>query len=588
MGEGRRLLFGALIVASLIGCTKQPVDGGKKILNLVVNTNIKGLDPASLSDRISGNATAQIFESLYGYHYLKRPLTLVPILAATMPVISKDRKTYRIPLKHGVFFHDDPAFPGGKGREMTAHDFVYSWKRVADPRNMSEAYYNIEGKIVGLTEWARGVKSGKTTYETEVPGLRAVDDHTVEIKLTKAFPQFPGIMALVPLAVVAQEAVKKYGAEIVNHPVGTGPFRLVRAEDWVRNSKLTLTKNPNYRNETYPTEGEADDTAKGLLADAGKRLPLVDYVVFNELIEDQPRWLNGVSGHLDIFDIPNDSFAAAVKDMKSLSPELAKKGISLDIVPELGLSFFGFNMKDPTIGKSKKLRQAFAYAINSKQYIEKFSNGRGLPAQSMIPPGIDTYDPSYQNPFRTFDLEKAKQLLAEAGYKDGKGLPELTYDAQNDTKGRQIAEFVRYALQAIGVKVKIVSATFPELLKKIYAGRGQIFQLGWGAAYADPQAFFMAFYGPNRPPGPNLAFYDNKQFDELYDRAIVMEPSKERTSLYRKMRDMVVDDAVWAFNSHRLNYRLIQPWVRNFKWRELGPDIYQYMNIDLEEKARRM
>lgn len=558
------------LTLSLLSCTKKEATNSKKVLNLVFRVNVGGLDPAGVSDRISATVIAQIFDSLYQYNYKKLPYTLEPSLASGLPEISKDRKTYRIRLKSNVFFHDDPAFLNGKGRELKASDVVYSWKRLADPRNRSEAYFVIENKIVGLTEWARGVKAGKTDYDSAVPGLRAVDDRTLEIKLEKPCPYFTQIIAMPTLSVVAREVIEKYSLEVLNHPIGTGPFLLARPEDWVRNSKMTLVKNPNYREEIVD----------------GKKLPLVDSIVFNELIEDQPRWQNGITGKLDIFDIPNDNFAAAVKDQRSLSPEMQAKKLGLDIAPELGLTYLAFNMRDPVVGKNKKLRQAISLAFDSKVYIEKFLNGRGIPAQSMVPPGIDTYSESYLNPYRTYDLAKAKRLLEEAGFKDGEGAPELVFDTLGDTKSRQIAEFVSYSLQPLGLRTKISTNTFPELLKKMGSGRLQMFNLGWGAVYPDPQAFFMAFYGPNRSPGPNGTSYENKEYDSMYELAIAMEPSRARDALYRNMRDILVEDCVWIFNAHRLGYSLRQGWVRNYKPHELALNIYKYVELDLEEKAR--
>lgn len=584
---GMKKIFAILFLLSSNGSQAATTAADVKTVNSVFKVNVKTLDPAAVSDLYSGIAVAQIFESLYQFHYLKRPLQLEPALAVAMPTISKDKRTYTIHLKKGVYFHEDPAFgtTGERKRELKAQDVVYSWKRLADPKNMSEAYFLIEGKFEGLAEWAKNLKTGTATYDTEVSGLRAVDDHTLVIKLVKPFPQLAQVMAMPALSIVAREVVEKYGAEIGNHPVGSGPFRLVSSIDWIRNSKMTLRRNANYRSETYPIEGEVSDRANGLLKDAGRKLPLVDTLIFHELIEDQPRWQNGVTGKFDLFDIPNDNFASAVKSQTELSPELTSKGIALDVSPELGLNYIGFNMKDPIVGTNKKLRQAISLAFDSKVYIEKFLNGRGVPAQFAVPPGIDTYDPSFENPYRKTNIEKAKKLMSEAGFTTGAG-PELTFDGLGDAKSRQIAEYVAYSVQPLGIKLKIRTSTFPELLKKMSEGKTQLYALGWGAVYPDPQAFFMAFYGPNRPPGPNGTSFQSNAYDALYDRAILMEPSKLRTDLYRKMRDILVEECVWVYNTHRLFYQLRQPWIKNYKPNEIALNTYKYLDVDTAIKTR--
>lgn len=579
------LLAGAVAIAlAITGCTKKRFSETDNTLNLVLPANVKGLDPLSANDQYSATVIMQMYEGLLQYNYLKRPFTLEPSLADGMPEVSKDGLTYTFKIKKGVKFHDNAAFKDGKGREVTANDFVYSWKRLADPRNASEGFWIFDGKIKGLNEWGQMLKAEKANYDTPVEGLQATDANTLVIKLTGVYHQLPYVLAMPFSAVVPKEAVDKYGREFLNNPVGTGPFVLEKSSDWVRNSKISLKKNPNYRPSTYPTEGAPGDAEKGLLADAGKSLPFVDGLVFNEIVEDQPRWQNGLKGNFDWFTIPKDNFDAAVKE-NSLSTDLASKGMTLDITPALDVTYVGFNMLDPILGKNKLVRQAISRAYDNKTYIQKFLNGRGLAAQSPIPPGIDGFEESFKNPNAQFDVAAAKALLAKAGYPDGKGLPEFTYEALSDSTARQGAEFFSQAMAAIGIKIKINSNTWPQFQEKIKGQKAQLFGIAWGADYPDAQNFFQLFYSKNKSPGPNDTSYNNPEFDKIYEQSLKLAAGEERTKLYRKLRDIVAEDTPWMFNAHRLGYRLKHGWVQNFKWTEVAYDYPKYIRIDSKKRA---
>jgi oligopeptide transport system substrate-binding protein len=587
------LAFRALVVAGSIAtilminsCTRKN-GAADATLNLIFKVNVKGLDPAGTSDYYSAMVIAQIYEPLLTYNYLKRPLELEPALAAEMPKVSADGLTYTIKIRPGVRFQNDDSFKDGVGREVVAKDFIYSWMRMADPRNTSEAFFVIDGKIKGLNEWAKLVSQGKADYETPIEGLRAPDSQTLLIQLNQPYYQLPGVLAMASMSVVPREAVEKYGKEFLNHPVGTGPFLLAKPSDWVRNSKMTLTKNPNYRTVTYPSVGAAGDAEAGLLKDAGKKLPLVDHVVIQELTEEQPRWQNGLKGNSDWFDIPSDSFDGAVKG-KSLEPALAKNGMHLDISPGPDVSYVGFNMDDPLLGRSRELRQAISMAFDSPTYIKTFTNGRGIAAQGAVPPGIETYSDDYRNPYRQYDVEKAKTLLAKAGYPGGKGLPELEFEMLSDTKSRQTAEYFLHAMEKIGVRVKLNSNSWVELLTKFKARRAQIFAVGWTAVYPDPQAFFMAFYSKNASPGPNATNFFNKNYDRIYEAALLLPPGNKRSKLYFQLRDILAEECVWIFNLHRLNYRIVHGWVENFKANEIALDFAKYIRINSEKRGQLM
>lgn len=567
------------------GCTSK-VDDKDTTLNIAVKANVKGLDPLRANDLYSSMVIAQMFEGLLQYHYLKRPLELQPALADGMPVASADGLTHTFKIKKGVKFHDNAAFKDGKGRELVAQDFIYSFKRLADPKNGSEGFWIFDGKIKGLNEWAAAMKDGKATYDTPVEGLSAPDANTLVIKLIKPYYQLYYVLAMPFAGAVPKEAVDKYGEEFLNNPVGTGPFMLKNASDWVRNNKITLVKNPTWRGEQFPSEGEAGDKEKGLLEDAGKPLPFAEKLVFTELLEDPPRWQNFMKGNFEYVEIPKDNFETTVQktDRKKLIPDLTAKGMTLDVTPNLDVTYIGFNMKDPILGKNKALRHAMAMAQDNATLIDKFYNGRGILAQGPIPPGISSYDANFKNPY-AYNLEKAKAELAKAGFPGGKGLAELTYESLSDSTARQQSEFLVQNMAAIGIKVRVNPNTWPQFQEKIKTGKAQFFGIAWGADYPDAQNFFQLFYSKNASPGPNDSAFSNAEFDKLYEQALNLPPGAARDALYVKMRDIVVEESPWLFNIHRESYKVLQGWLKNFKWSDIGNDFPKYLRVDPKKRA---
>jgi len=269
--------LGPLMAAALVGsCLFTPGcggsgDAGENVFNYYEPSNLKGLDPMMASTMYSHRAVSNLYEGLLQYSYLKRPYQVEPQLATEMPKISEDGLTYTFKVKKGVMFHDDPCFPEGKGRELKAQDLVYQWKRVADMKNVSEGWWIFKGKIKGLDEWREKTKEVKGAehaklYDEPVEGFQTPDDYTVVIKLTEPYPQLLYILTMGYTKAVPREAVEHYGKEFLNHPVGTGPFKL---KSWIKGSKLVYVRNEKWRGETYPSEGEAEDAKNGLLEDKG-------------------------------------------------------------------------------------------------------------------------------------------------------------------------------------------------------------------------------------------------------------------------------------------------------------------------------
>lgn len=558
-------------------CTKN-TKSNEKILYVTAPSDIKGFDPMMASDVGSAAQIAKIYEGLLTYHWLKIPYELIPNLAEAMPEVSKDGLIYTFKIRKGVLFQDDAAFPNGKGRELTAADFVYSIKRHADAKNQSTGWWIFDGKIKGLNEWReKYAKLDHVNYDDDVEGLKAIDKYTLQFKLAKVFPQFMYALAMPFSYVVAKEVVEKYGKEFINHPVGTGPFRLPVFD---QGKRLVFTKNPSFREKYYPTE--ASDEFKSMLKDAGKKLPLIDKIVVDVIIESQPAWLKFNKGEIDYLGIPKDNFNSAIKN-NQLSSNLSEKGISLSITPSLDVYFYGFNF-DHKIFHNLNLRKAMSLAFDQKMLNEIFYNNTGFPAQSTVPPGIAGNDPSFKNEFKGPNLELAKKYLIDAGYPNGKGLPEITLDTFSSTSARQKAEFFQKQMEKIGIKIKIQTNLSPELQVKIKKRSVMMIDYGWIGDYPDAENFLQIFYGPNSAPGANSANYNNPEFNKMYEKISKMQDSPERTAQYKQMNYFLANDVAAIFTVHTQSYILQQKWIQNYHESDFIFDFHQYLNIDLKEK----
>lgn len=567
---------------------------GKKIVYHFRTQAYKTLDPHKQFDSASADTIQNVYDTLLQYHYLKRPYQMVPNLLEKMPEKQEDGVTYIFTLKKGIKFNDDPVFPGGKGRELVIDDVIYSLKRFSDANVNSLSYILIQGFIVGLDEFreqTRKLGVGKYNYDTmNVEGLKKIDQYTMAMKLTR-----PNPLALFPFAssttsIVCREAVEKYGDEFQNHPVGTGPFYIKQNS---RRGVMILAKNPDYH-QTYPTEGDPGDTEKGLLADAGKKLPLIDEVHMPLIEEAQPAMLKFRKGQLDMIGLSKDDFnKMAVKHPDgsfSLKEEYAKK---YRLTTEVGLdmTYMGFNLNDPIVGgeKGRPLRQAIAYALDTQQWIDLLLNGRGVTVKTVVPYPIagSQKDMGDDFTFYTPNQEMARKKLAEAGYPDGKGLPELTIMQRSTSKdARQQFEFVRNELAQVGIKVKAEFLTFSAYLKKVESGNFQITDSAWAADFPDAENFYQLLYGPNKTPGPNLSNFANAEYDKLYEETRFMENGPERFKIFRRMAEIVRDELPIFPRFTRIAFGLYQPWVNNYKRNMMADSPYMYYSVDPNKKMQ--
>jgi|GEM_PF-23722 len=575
----------ALLLPVLAGCNNPhsaPLhEKGPDGAPWIVSYRNLGDDPRTLDPQVSydvlGNVViSQLYESLLQYSPFKTdPFELEGALAESAPRLAHGADGalyYEVRLKRGIRFHDDPCFPGGEGREVTAQDVAYAFQRISDPKVECPVFSTLAEFIVGMKPAFEAAQaSGAFDYDEPIKAVTILDSHTLRINLIKPYPQLLYWLAMPFTAPIPREAVEYYHGregrdQFRFHPVGTGPYRLAQ---WARGRLLRLARHPHYNATRFPEGGwpAADDARLAPLA--GKPLPFVDEIQLTTIREVVPAWLLFRQGYLDRFGVPADVFNAVVTTTQTLSREYEARGVKLFKDTDLTTFYLQFNMEDPVVGKNRKLRQAISMAYDAERNNAIFHNGIYLKAEQILPPGMIGYDAAFRNVYRDFNLEKAKALLAEAGYPDGidpeTGSPlELTLDVVGDSSlARRRAEFDQSQITHLGIRCRVVENTWESFQNKMNSGNFQMNTgSGWHADYPDAENFFALFYSKNMPlQGNNNTRFSNPEFDRLFEEMATMENSPRRNAIISEMVNILVEECPIIVLVHPVIYSLNQPWL---------------------------
>ncbi|HSC23329.1 MAG TPA: ABC transporter substrate-binding protein [Casimicrobiaceae bacterium] len=579
------------ICSCALACGVQAADM-RKTLHVAFPVAEGGFDPQAINDTYSDALCTAIFDPLYRYDYFARPVALEPNTADGLPEITDGGRTYTIKVRRGIYFAADAAFDG-KRRELTAEDYVYSIKRVLDPKVRSYWLYLFEGSLVGLDEpLARARKSGRFDYDEPIEGLQALDRYTLRLRFREPDYGFKWWLTTSSFAAVAREVVERYqdaSHRVMEHPVGTGPYRL---KSWTRGQRIQLDANPDFRDERYPAPATADANdaaiAKGL---AGRSLPLVGNVDVAVVEEAQPRMLSFDRGQLDYVSVPA-SLSATVLDGDRLRPALAKRGVVLHRSPEPSLGFFFFNMDDPVVGGYEPaklaLRRAIAMGYDRPADIRELSNGQAMPADQPVPPGLFGHDPSIGIAL-AHDAAAARALLERFGYRDrdGDGYREtpdgrtltIVKGSTTDAAARASDELWKRSMDAIGIRITFLKNKWPELNKMTEAGQMMMWGLGWISGVPDGAAFYSYLVSRNIGTS-NDARLRLPEYDRLYDRARVLPDGAERNAIFRKMNELIAAYAPWIVADYPYRNDLAQPWLRGFKPNPFQRAQWAYYDVD--------
>ena len=641
-------------------------DAGKSILYSAFEERPKHLDPARSYSENEYVFLGNIYEPPLTYHYLKRPYQLIPESAAELPTVryfdAQGRELpamaeatqiavseYEIRLKPGVRYQPHPAFARdaqGKARyipidpkeldgigkfqdfaetgsrEVTAADYVYQIRRLAHPRVQSPILGLMADYIIGLKDLAKALGKDakdmpKDAYldigKYDFPGAYVVGKSTYRIRIKGKYPQFHYWLAMPFFAPVPEEAERFYrqpGMAERNftldwQPVGSGAYYLAENDP---NRVMRLQRNPYFRDDFYPTQGDPGDREAGLLADAGKRLPMVDTVIYSLEKEDVPYWNKFLQGYYDASGVSSDSFDQAIRmnadGEPDLTPDMRNRGIQLSTAARPSLSYMGFNMLDPVVGglseRARKLRQALSIAIDYDEFISIFLNGRGLPGQGPLPPGIFGYREGAagvnpvvyewkQGKQARRALAEAKKLLAEAGYPDGRDLKTgqpltLYFDtAASGPEAKSRMDWFRKQFAKLNIQLVVRATDYNRFQDKMLKGSEQIFEWGWNADYPDPENFLFLLYGPNKKVGSggeNAANYQNPEFDRLFEQMKDMDNGPERQVVIDQMIKLAREDAPWIYAFHPKSFGLRHAWVKNAKPNLMAHNLLKYRRID--------
>ena len=622
----------------------------------------KHLDPARSYSSNEYAFIAQIYEPLFQYHYLKKPYQLVPLAAKEMPKLlyldhnfknTKDKNNiayvkYTLKIKKGILYQNHPAFykvendykyhnlneieldkidtiqdfENESTRELVSDDYIYQIKRLADYKNHSPISGVMQEYILGFSEYIKKIEEFKHSSNFDrvkfiksnpIKGIKKIDDYTFSIILKKQYPQFIYWLAMPFFSPMpwegdlfySQTELQKKNITLNWFPIGTGPFKLTENNP---NLRMVLERNKNFRMEVYPSLDDKIVRRKIISYNKDKVIPFIDKAIYSLEKEQIPRWNKFLQGYYDNSGIASDNYDQAISlnnagDI-SLNNDLKDKGIYLTTATAASTYYIGFNMLDSVVGgesyRSKLLRQAITIAIDYDEYISIFTNGRGILAQSPLPPGIFGYQDGKRDYNKTLfkkkngeivkkDIEEARKLLAKAGYDNGidtkTGKPLILYFEATGAGADTYAflNWLRKQFKKINIQLVTRVTDYNRFQEKMINGTGQIFQWGWNADYPDPENFLFLLYSKNgkvKFGGENASNYNSNEFDKLFKKMKNMQNSPERKKIIKEMLEIIQVDSPWIWGFHPKSFSLSHAWVGNTESNLMANNTLKYKDIN--------
>jgi ABC-type transport system substrate-binding protein len=577
-----------------------PAAAAQKVLRYSMRIAETGFDPAQISDLYSATLLANIFDAPFALEFLARPVRVRTNTAAGPVEVSADFKTFTVRIRPGIYFADDPVFKGVR-RELVAADYVYAIKRHFDPRWKSARLSLFEvNQLVGLDALRAAALKGKPfDYDHEVEGIRALDRYTLRFQLGVANPRFSDELLSDPAVsgAVAREVVEAYADHIMEHPVGTGPFKL---GTWRRSSLIAFDRNPGFRDEFYNEEAPPDDPmAQAAVAKLkGRKLPLVDRVEVSVIEQSQPRWLAFLNGETDFLEQVPEDFSYVAMPNNRIAPNLAKRGLHAIRYARNDVTLSYFAMENPVLGgygaAKVALRRALALAVNTDEEIRVVRRGQAIIAQGPIAPGTWGYDAAFKSEMGDYDTARAKALLDLSGYvdRDGDGWRDqpdgsplvIEYATQPDDLSRQLITQWKKNMDAIGVRIVFRTAQWPENLKASRTGKLMMWGLAWSAG-PDGEGFLSLGYGPEKGQS-NHARFDLPEFNRLYELQHRLPDGPERMVAMTEAKKLMIAYMPYKMHTHRVWTDLAQPWVVGYHRNVFLRDFWKFIDIDRAVLAR--
>lgn len=464
-------------------------------------SGVNSLDPAFSKDQATMWIDNQIFNGLV---QVDKYLNIKPCLAKSWTV-SDDGLIYTFKLHENVYFHEHELFKSKEERKLTAHDVVYSFARILDP------------KVASPGAWIFSDKIAKTD------GFKAIDDYTFQLKLTKPFRPVLGILSMQYCSVVPKKIVEHYGKDFRANPIGSGPFKM---KHWKEGDVLILEKNPNYWEKNT----------------AGKQLPLLDgvRVTFNE--NKQAAYLEFTKGTTDFMSGIDPSFKDELLNKNGELKENLKGKMVLEKSAYLNTEYLGFLMdtnKNPIL-KDKRIRQAINYGFDREKMVRFLRNNVGVPATAgFIPKGLPSFNADAVKGY-TYNPEKARQLVKEAGFSPQNPMPQILLETTSSYL--DLCTFIQKELENIGIKLRLETLPPSSLREKTSKSQSDFFRASWIADYPDAESFLTILYG-DYPAPPNYTRFKNAEYDKLYQQALLENNNDKRYKLYHKMDRVLIEEA---------------------------------------------
>lgn len=631
-------VVGVFIVSTLVACSNNPypeADSDRKILYRTMRGSPpKTLDPAVAYSVVDHLVTGAVYATLLDYDYLARPYRLIPGIAEEIPEeVAAGDGTYSLSfrLRPDLHYDDDPCFvlgtPGATSRPIRAADVAFQLMRIADP-SVGSPVAAVFNRVVGFedfTERLQAMRGADPLFAAQrideqyraaggIEGVVAHSDRDLEIVLADTFPQLAYWFAMEFTTPLPWEAVAYYDGEegrdvFSEHAVATGPFRITRYD---KRTRIALRRNENWYGirhpewrapaATYPTEGSEEDVAAGLLDPkyVGQPLPFLEGVEIVHEKESIPGFNKFLQGYYDYAEIIEETFDQVVAE-GGLTPAMVDMGVHLSKEPDPAVYYIGFNMDDPVVGRdggqrSRLLRQAMSLAIDSDEFIRLFFNDRGLPAESPLPPGIFGHEAGLGNPYRKFDLKRARALLADAGYprgidpETGRPLRIGFTTAYTSARAGLRYQFFVDSWRRIGIDVEISSSNYNQFQDVLRRGAYQTFFFGWGADYPDPENFLFLLYGElakSKSGGSNSTNFDDPKYNELFLEMRNMANGPQRLAIIRQMLEILRVERPWIELFVPEEYVLSQGWLRNHRAFGMSIPMFRYLDIDAPVRAER-
>jgi oligopeptide transport system substrate-binding protein len=519
--------FAGLMSLFLVSCRSTQEDPDLTVFRYNEASNISSLDPVYARNQANIWATAQLFNSLVR---LNESLDIEPAIAKSWEV-SEDGLSYTFFLREDIFFHDDPCFPSAKGRRVVANDFVFSLGRLVNP------VLNAPGA------WVMNQVERTTDGKLHIS---APNDTTLTIRLQQAFPAFPGLLSMQYCSVVPHEAIAKYGQDFRKHPVGTGPFRFAY---WKEGVKLVFRKNENY----FESEGT-------------QQLPYLDAVAISFIIDRQTAFLEFIKGNLDFLSGVDASYKDELLTPDgNLQPRYEER-FQMISMPFLNTEYLGILMNEEHLPENwpmreQKVRQAINFGFDREKMLQFLRNNIGSSAHAgFVPLGMPGF---YNNTGGySYQPDKARNLLAEAGFPNGEGMPPITL--LTNQAYLDISQYIQHELSRIGIRVHI-DVMPPATLREMMArGEAAFFRASWIADYPDAENYLALFYSKNKSPvGPNYTHFHHPEYDKMYEQSFGVTDEKLRQDLYREMDKLLIEQAPVVFLFYDQSVRFVPKRVKN-------------------------